>query len=199
MAQRPFREIPILERAGVFQPDRGKTVRTKRGSTMAKIPPEWGAYARLQSELSATTSISVGGALEEALNIIHQPDFIPGALSEADMLRLAANAARQERHRSALRRQAYACELDEAVAARGTDDGGIATGASSLDDQLHARRELQRIAEQLRDDDLTLLVEAAAGVPYEELAASHSSTSAALRSRVCRLRRALIARRASAH
>lgn len=166
---------------------------------MAKIPPEWSAYARLQSKLAKTTSTTVGSALEEALNVIHQPDFSIGALSETDMLRMVANAARQERHRSALLRKAYSGELDEAIAARGIDDRGMSTGASSLDDQLHARRELQRVAERLPDDDWNLLVEVAAGVPYEELAESHSSTSAALRSRVCRLRRGLIARRNSAH
>ena len=99
------REIPILERAGAFQPNRGKTVRIKRGSTMAEVPHSWGAYARLQSKLSATNAITFGGALEAALNVIHQPNFSAEALAEADMLRLASNAARQERHRGALLRR----------------------------------------------------------------------------------------------
>ena len=161
---------------------------------MAEIPHYWGAYARLQSNLSATTSITFGGALEVALNVIHQPDFSAEALAEADMLRLAANAARKERHRSSLRHQAQAAALDEEIAARGNDDGDVSTGASSLDDQLHARQELQRIASRLPDDDWDLLTGAAAGISYDELAASHASSSAALRSRVCRLRQALMAR-----
>lgn len=61
---------------------------------MAEIPHSWCAYARLQSKLSGTASITFGGALEAALNVIHQPDFSAEALAEADMLRLAANAAR---------------------------------------------------------------------------------------------------------
>ena len=166
---------------------------------MAEIPRSWGAYARLQTKLSTTTSIAIGGALEAGLNVIHQPDFSAEALSEDDMLRVAANAARQERYRCALRRKAQAGALDEATAARGNDDGDVSTGASSLDDQLHARRELQRIANRLQEDDWDLMTSAAAGVSYQELATSHSSTSAALRSRVCRLRQALIARRNSAH
>ena len=161
---------------------------------MAEIPHSWGAYARLQSKLSATTSITFGGALEAALNVIHQPDFSAEAHAEADMLRVAANAARQERHRSALRRQAQAAALDEGTAARGNDDGGVSTGASSLDDQLHARHELQRILSRLADDDWDLLTGAAAGISYDELVASHASTSVALRSRVCRLRQALMMR-----
>lgn len=161
---------------------------------MAEFPHAWGAYARLQTKLSLTTSIIAGGALEAALNVIHQPDFNVEALADADLLRRAANAARQERHRSALRWQAQVAALDEETAARSKDGGGESTGASSLDDQLHARRELQRIESRLSEEDWDLLTDAAAGVSYDELVASHASTSAALRSRVCRLRRALISR-----
>lgn len=166
---------------------------------MAEIPQSWGAYARLQSKLSATTSATIGGALEEALNIIHQPNFSADTLAEADMLRLASNSARQERRRSVLRRQVQVCALSEGTAARGNDDVAVSSGASSLDDALHACRELQRIAERLPADDLELLTGVAAGVTYEELAVQHSSTSAALRSRVCRLRQALLLRRNAAH
>jgi len=160
---------------------------------MAEVPQPWGAYARLQSKLSTTTSVAFSDSLEAALNVIHQPGFHAEALAEGDMLRLAANAARQERHRSALRRQAQAVLLDEETAARGHDEGDASTGAPSLDDQVHARRELQRIASDLPDGDWNLLVGIATGISYDELAASHQSTSAALRSRVCRLRQALAA------
>jgi hypothetical protein len=161
---------------------------------MAEIPHSWDAYARLQSKLSTITSTTVGGALEAALNVIHRPDFSAEALVESDTLRIAANAARQERHRSALRRPVHAAALDEVTAARGDADCDISTGAASLDDQLHARRELRRIASRLPDDDWSLLTGAAAGISYDELATSHASTSAALRSRVCRLRHALLSR-----
>lgn len=166
---------------------------------MADVLYYWGAYGRLQSRLSETTSVTIGGALEEALNIILQPDFNLATLNEADMLRLGANAARQERHRSSLRRQVQARVLDEATAARGHDDVDVSTGASSLDDELHARRELQRISDRLPGEEWDLLTGVAAGVSYDELAVQHSSTSAALRSRVCRLRHALMVRRNGAH
>ncbi|MBZ0134614.1 MAG: hypothetical protein K8D98_01685, partial [Rhodanobacter sp.] len=173
---------------------------TERGSTMAEVPHPWGAYARLQSKLSTTTSIVFGHALEAALNAIHQPDFSAEGLAEATMLRLAANAARQERHRSALRCKVQAAALEEETGARGNDDGVVSTGASSLDEQLHSRRELQRICSRLLDDDWDLLTSvAAAGIPYDELAASHASTPTALRSRVGRLRQSLMVRRNAGH
>lgn len=164
---------------------------------MAEIPHSWGAYARLQSKLSSTTSIAFGGALEVALNVIHQPDFRAKSLTEADMHRLAANAARQERHRDVLRRQAQAAALDDETAVCGNDGGVESTAASSLEDQLHARRELRYIASQLLADDWDLLTGVVAGISYNELAALHASTSPALRSRVSRLRQTLMLRRNS--
>lgn len=168
---------------------------------MADIPHSWGAYARLQSKLSGTTSVVAAAALEAALNVVHQPDFNAEGVAEADMLRLAANAARGERHRTALLRQVQAAALNEGTPATGAidDGGGVPTGASSLDGQVDARRELRRIESRLPADDWELLTDAAVGVPYEELAASRSSTSAALRSRVCRLRRTLVARHGLPH
>ncbi|MGR0116367.1 hypothetical protein [Ralstonia pseudosolanacearum] len=158
---------------------------------MTEIPYEWAAYARLQSKLAASRSIVIARALEEALNVVHQTEFRPEAVAEADLHRLAANAARQERHRGALRRQVQALALDEATAARQIDDGDTSTGASSLDDAYHARRELQRLSGCLAEDDWSLLLDVAAGIPYGELAAQRSSTPVALRSRVCRLRQVI--------
>jgi hypothetical protein len=161
---------------------------------MAEVPHSWDAYVRLQSKLSTTTSINYAGALEAALNVIHQPDFSVETLDETDMLRLVANAARQERHRGALRRQAQTAALDEEPLARGDDSGTRSTGASSLDDQLHVRRELLYIASQLPANDWDILTDVAAGISYNELAASHASTATALRSRVSRLRQTLMLR-----
>lgn len=162
---------------------------------MAEIPRLWGAYAHLQSKLLGTSSITVGGALEAALNIVHQPDFIPEALAEATMQRLAANAARQERHRGALLRQVQETALENCVADRGSDDQDTPTGASLLDDQIHARHELRHIASKVDDEDWDLLTGVGAGISYDELAEAHASTASALRSRVCRLRHALMSRR----
>jgi hypothetical protein len=162
---------------------------------MAAIPHPWGAYAHLQNQLSETRSVPYGGALEAALNIIHQLDFTADQASEATLSRLAENAARQDRHRSALLRVEQAGALEAAAAARGNDAGDVYSGAYSLDDAVHARRELQKIANYLPDDDWSLLVDASTGEQYPVLAVRHASTAAALRSRVCRIRAALVARR----
>ena len=158
---------------------------------MADIPQLWESFARLQRKLSVTNCITIGAALEEALNVVHQPDFRPESANDTGLLRIAATAARQARHRALLRRRAQAEMLGDAAAAH-TDDGGeIGFGARSLDDAIHARRELARLATILREPDWDLLTGVAAGETYDELALQHASTSAALRSRVCRLRQAI--------
>jgi hypothetical protein len=158
---------------------------------MAEDPHQWHAYACLQAKLAATSSITYGQALEEALNVIHQPGFRPDALLEPSVLRLAANAARQERRRVVLRRQAQALALDEASAVLQNDGGEVSTGTSSLDDVIHAQCELQRISKCISHDDWDLLTDVAAGIDYGDLAAKNSSAPAALRARVCRLRQAI--------
>ena len=158
---------------------------------MAEIPHSWDAYARFQSKLSSTCCITIGAALEEALNVVHQPDFQPESTTEAELLRVGANAARQERHRLFLHRRAQAEARNDVPKMRADDEGEMSVGARCLDDAIHARRELVRLAATLREPDWDLLTGVAAGLSYVELAHQHASTSAALRSRVCRLRQAL--------
>lgn len=164
---------------------------------MASMPNPWGAYAHLQSQLSETRSVTYGGALEEALNIIHLPAFTADLLSEATLARLTENAARQDRHRASLLRLHQSTKLEEAAAARGNDGGDIFAGANSLDDAVHARRELQKIADHLPADDWNLLVDASIGEEYQALTERYASTPSALRSRVSRIRAALVGRRAA--
>jgi hypothetical protein len=61
------------------------------------------------------------------------------------------------------------------------DEGGVSLGARSLDDAIHARRKLARLAATLRKPEWDLLTGVAAGVYYDELALQHASTSLALR------------------
>jgi hypothetical protein len=68
---------------------------------MADIPHQWEAYARFQNRLSSTHCITISAALEQALNVVHQPDFLPGNATEGDLRLAAATAARQDRHRAA--------------------------------------------------------------------------------------------------
>jgi len=158
---------------------------------MAAVPHQWEAYARLQRKLSSTNCVTIGAALEVALNVVDEPGFKPEAIAEVDFVRIAATAARQERHRALLRRRARAHALGDSAAMWVNGDGDVGIGARSLDDVVHARRELARLAAALREPDWDLLTAVAAGVPYDELAFEHESTSPALRSRVCRLRQAI--------
>ena len=181
-------EIPIRNGPTRSSTHPRQNCRIKRGSTMAEVPHSREAFADLQRKLTGTICITIGAALEEALNVVHQPDFRPESVKETDLLRVAASAARQARHRASLRRRAQAEALGDAAESHADDRGEIGIGARSLDDAIHARRELARLAAIVRAPDWDLLTGVAAGETYDELALQHASTSAALRSRVCRLR-----------
>lgn len=161
---------------------------------MAAIPHLWDAYARSQHKLSSTRCIAFSAALEQALNVVHQPGFRPEDATDLSLHRTAANAARQGRHRAALRRKEQATALGSnmgAISEADDCDGISPVGPRSLDEALHARRELARLAAAVPESDWNLLTEVAVGVPYGALAMQCGSTSAALRSRVCRLRQTL--------
>lgn len=160
---------------------------------MAKIPHSWGAYARLQSRLSSTDCTATAAALEEALNVVLQPDFQSESITDADLQRLAESAARRDRHRSKLVRGVIADKASAAgaVTSAEPDDVAVDAGSRSLDDEVHARRELARLKLTLREPDWELLMGVAAGVSYEVLATEHAASVAALRTRVCRLRRSI--------
>lgn len=156
---------------------------------MAEISRSWEAYASLQHKLSSTDHITTAASLEDALNVVLEPDFRPESITDAYLQRVAESAARRDRHRVCLVRGAIA---DKSAAAEAEiDDGEADVRLRSLDDEVHARRELARLKATLREPDWELLTGVAAGVSYEELAAEQAVSSAALRSRVCRLRRAI--------
>ena len=162
---------------------------------MAHFPESWAAYGRLQQKLSTKTDIDHGAAIEKALNIILEPDYSVQATTEADFLRAAATAARQERHRAALRRK-YRGELptgEPTVEADYEDDvqcAGPMSYSWSLDETVHARRELNRLSLQMPAVDFALLVAVTEGVSYRDLARQHGSSAEVLRTRVARRRRA---------
>jgi hypothetical protein len=160
---------------------------------MAEVPQSWRAYAQFQNTFSSTNCITSAAALEEALNVVLEPDFRPESVDEADMQRLAESAARRDRHRAVLVRGVVATQLATASAAVLLESGEfeIDAGPRSLDDEVHARRQLAKLRSILREPDWDLLTGVAAGISYEELAAEHAVSAVALRSRVCRLRRAI--------
>jgi DNA-directed RNA polymerase specialized sigma24 family protein len=152
---------------------------------MAAIPQSWEAFARLQRKLSVTTMTSIDAAIDSALNVVHQPGFRPETFGTPELTRIAASAARKDRHRARLRRIYRDDLLDGAEL---DDEGEVDGGAKSLDEAVHAQRELARLPTTMRECDWDLLLCVASGDSYNDLAIEFGSSSAALRSRVCRLR-----------
>ena len=157
---------------------------------MAVTPHSWDAYARVQTKLSRTRCIAISAAFEEALNIVHVPGFQAGDATESGLHKATATAARAARHRAVLRQRSKDGILGDG-GEPGDDQDEPATGALSLDDVVHARRELTRLAATLPRPDWHLLLEVAEGTPYSVLAQQQLATTAMLRSRVCRLRAAI--------
>lgn len=156
---------------------------------MADIPHYWEAYARLQHRLARTTCVRTAAALEAALNVVHRPDFKPEGFTHDILKGVADTAGRRERNQLQLLRRYAAPQQSGYVATpRGSEDVAIEVRPQSLDDEVHASRELVRIEAMVPEPDWELLMGVAVGASYEELAIELASSSGALRSRVCRLR-----------
>lgn len=157
---------------------------------MLEIPQSWVAYASLQKKLSKTNSIEYGASLEAALCIILEPDYSVEATTESEYITAAASASRLERYRNQLRRQYLS---DVPVGIRDDENNGFShyICGPSLEEEVHARRELARLASTVGTSDWTLLFGVAIGMSYEELAHTHNAPAGTLRTRVARLRRAL--------
>jgi hypothetical protein len=156
---------------------------------MAEIPRPWESYERVQRALSVTSCVTTAAALEDALNVVHRADFRPEAFREDDLLHVVETAARRERHRMNLIRKATAPHVGAAP-----DEPDIEiqrSGTGNLEDQVHARQELVRIEHLIGKPDWELVTGIAAGASYEALAVEQATTSSALRSRVCRLLKAI--------
>jgi hypothetical protein len=87
-------------------------------------------------------------SLERALCLILEPDYSVASTTEADFIRAAASAGRQERHRAQLRRQ-YQEDLPAGLCDEEWDEQDDSACGSSLEQEVHARRELARLARQL--------------------------------------------------
>jgi hypothetical protein len=159
---------------------------------MAEIPHSWGAYARLQERLARTTNIKTAAAMEAALNVVHRANFQPEAVTDDVLKRVADTAGRRERDHSRLRR-AYGVPEQGGQCTAPNDSGSPAVQVrpQSLDEEVHASRELSRMRTIMPEPDWDLLIGIAAGASYEELAVELTTSSGALRSRVCRLRQTI--------
>jgi hypothetical protein len=160
---------------------------------MAAVPHSWKAYARLQRRLAKTTSIATAAALEAALNVVHSADFKPEDLTDDGLERAAATAGRRERdHLRLLRHYAAAEESGHCATRKESKGPAVDVQPQSLDDAVHASRELSRLKTMMPAPDWELLVGVGVGASYEELAVQLATRSAALRSRVCRLRQVIM-------
>lgn len=143
----------------------------------------------MQRALSVTSCVTAAAALEDALNVVHRPDFRPEDFREDDLLRIAETAARRGRHRASLIRRA----TGPSAGTLPNEPEAVVQpiGPGSLEDQAHATQELVRIERLIGMPDWELVTGLAAGDSYQTLAAEQDTTAAALRSRVCRLRKAI--------
>jgi len=158
---------------------------------MAAIPHHWHAYARLQSRLAASRCVSHGSALEDALNVIHDPAFTADGVTELEIARAESTAWRRQRRRTRLLRNTHGAALDESV---GTNEGDVVTESTySLEGMLDAREALEQLAGKLRPQDWEVLLAVADGASYREVATHQRATVVAIRTRVCRLRQTISA------
>ena len=136
--------------------------------------PSWGAYTRLQAELSHDGRIcDHTWGLETALNRILA--FPQAKHTNEDVDRMAASARRRERHRTRLR-LAHAARADT---------------SPSSETIVAARQELRAVRAKVVARDWALLCEVAGGRRYDEVAEIVGETPGSLRVRVLRLRRQL--------
>lgn len=135
---------------------------------MAELPYPWSIYAQLQSDLQQRDRIDdKTWGLEAQLNRLLRPTPAPD-----DVRRAGESESRKERHRAKLRRTyGFGQSVEE-----------------TFESALFAREQLCHIRETLSAPDWDLLTDVAAGVSYEELAASIDTTAGALRVRTYRLR-----------
>lgn len=164
-----------------------------------EIPSPWAAYAHQQCKLSQTSRTDTGAAIESALNLILKADFPPDGIDNDVFERAAATAARQDRYRARLRRR-YLGSLnsgsdteDSATWTELTVDGS--GGVDDLVNMIEARRQLQRIGARLGNVELSMLLDVAAGVPYDEIARTSGRSAGAIRTRVARIRAMLRSQR----
>jgi len=142
-----------------------------------EITHPWGAYARLQSQLSRRSRIDDHAWGEEAaLDFILTSMLDSNPSSPEDIQRAAANGARQARYRARLRAMhVQDVELLE---------DSISSGAEAC-------QALALIRSAVMDDDWRLLLGVAAGYDYKELTLRLNVTAGGLRTRTSRLRREL--------
>jgi sigma-70-like protein len=148
---------------------------------MADLPHPWGAYARLQGDLSRRhRADGPAWGIEEALNRILRFDNTVTPITQADIDRAVASGARRERSRASLRTR-YA--IVEAELLQTTDTAAV----------VEVRQELALLEALAGGQDWALLCAVAEGRRYAEIAVQTHVSPGSLRARVLRLRRTFAA------
>lgn len=145
---------------------------------MAALPHPYDAYWRLQQQSRKRTQIDdeywgTDAALEALLAL---PSFADAETVNVE--RVAQSAARKERHRTTLRAIHLASE----------DPGDSDAGYRAIE----ACQVLRLVAQEVPNDDWTLLQSVAEGASYTALANRRGVSAGSLRVRVSRIRRAVV-------
>jgi len=141
---------------------------------MSDLPDQWREYARLQEKLAKRQQVDdYTWGLEAGLNRSISKD-LPAA---EEVVRAVKSASRKERYQEQLRHIHLADQ----------------ESAKSPVDVVEARRRLRVITNLVTPEEFALLRAVGEGYAYKEFAAIQKTAPSALRTRVLRLRRNLLA------
>lgn len=141
---------------------------------MATDTPDWAAYARIQQKIDTRTTLD-----DRAWGLEAAADALLQLRIDEDAAGLTRQtAARRERYQAVLRRTRIAAVIASPPCTEATVD---------------ARGRLRVLEGRIDPSDWRLLLSVAGGQAYTDLARVHGCSAGALRVRVVRLRRELLA------
>mgnify|MGYP001569170666 CR=1 FL=1 len=150
---------------------------------MVDLPKHWGAYLRLQDELSRRSRLDdVTWGYEDGLNRLLDSIFDGDQLSQIEIDRARAAGERRNRHQARLRALHISTEEPNDPRA---DLIAVET-----------RQTLDHVKNSVTNTDWELLCYVAAGYEYAKLAVHRQTSEGNLRARVLRLRQSLLSRAA---
>jgi DNA-directed RNA polymerase specialized sigma24 family protein len=157
---------------------------------MTLLTYPWGAYARLQAELSTIADSHRSWGAEAGLDYFVAAIDAGQPVNPDQIQRATQTGLRRERYRAALVLQKHSGSLR-----RDRLTGKLTPGEPSVDPQpdLEVRSAIQSAHHQLPPAGRALLESLVAGDEYAEIASELGVTEAALRVRLSRLRRQIAA------
>ncbi|MFD2648229.1 RNA polymerase sigma factor [Devosia albogilva] len=138
---------------------------------MATVPPEWEAYARLQTEVARSSKADNRvEALEAAMNKLLDAG---NSLDEQAVTTATKTAARRNRHRSVLRHRHLPREEP----------------TNNPVSEIEARSLCAQVETVIKPDDLRVFTSVAAGQSHRQIASAFGCTPTAIGVRILRARR----------